>query len=60
MEGNECDVIKGGIETLKKSNYPKILFESNTKNEELNNLLQELGYKITGVRGFLNMFLAHV
>jgi FkbM family methyltransferase len=60
VEGNEYDVIKGGIETIKKSNYPKILFESNAKNEELNNLLQDLGYTIINVKGCSNMLFAFV
>lgn len=60
VEGNEYDVINGGIETIKKSNYPKILFESNNNDSKLFNLLKEIGYKTTNVSGYRNMFLAFV
>lgn len=50
-EGSEYDIIKGGIETIKKYK-PKILLEYNEGNlnqsghtiEELNNLIHEIGY----------------
>jgi FkbM family methyltransferase len=61
VEDNELNVLKGAVETLKQSNYPKILFESNkaSKNsDELFNYLTELNYKIISINGFNNMFLA--
>jgi FkbM family methyltransferase len=68
VEGNEYDVILGGIKTIKNSNYPKILFESNNNNNNNNNdknkntnlfkILEEIGYKIINISGYSNMFLA--
>lgn len=59
VEENELYVLKGATETLKRSNYPKILFESNYNNENLFEYLKtELGYKIIPLRGWNNMFLA--
>jgi FkbM family methyltransferase len=58
VEENEIYVIKGALETLKNSSYPKILFESNFNNEELFGLLKYIGYKIVKLNGMSNMFLA--
>jgi len=61
VEGNELDVLKGGVETIKQSGYPVILFESNTNvnNRDLFDYLQEvLGYNIISINGYANMFLA--
>ena len=58
VEDNELNVLKGAIETLKQSNYPSILFESNKINNELFNFLIELKYKILSINGVNNMFLA--
>jgi FkbM family methyltransferase len=60
VEGNEYNVILGGIKTLQRSNYPKILFESNNENKELTELLTSLGYKITNINGYSNMYLAYI
>lgn len=60
VEDNEYDVIIGGLETLKCSNYPKILFESNKENTKLTNLLKTLNYNITNINGYSNMFLAYI
>lgn len=57
-EGFEANVIKGSLETLKKSNYPKILFESNNENDEIFSVLQNIDYKITNIIGYNNMFFA--
>ena len=56
VEGHELEVLKGGVETIKKNNYPKILFESwdDEKNgyptkklkEELFAFINSLGYNI--------------
>jgi len=59
VEENELNVLLGATETLKKSNYPTILFESNTENEELFNFLTNLSYKIIPINGYNNMFLAN-
>lgn len=58
VEGNERYVILGGLETLKRSNYPKILFEANDESKELMELLKSIGYKIVNINGYINMFLA--
>lgn len=58
VEDNERFVIMGGLKTLERSNYPKILFESNSENEELTNLLKSIGYKICNINGYRNMYLA--
>jgi FkbM family methyltransferase len=59
VEGNEKDVILGGLKTLERSNYPKILFESNNENKELMVTLRNIGYQISAINGYSNMFLAH-
>lgn len=59
VEENELYVLQGATETLKRSNYPKILFESNYENDELFDYLKiELGYTIIPLRGWNNMYLA--
>ena len=60
VEDNELNVLMGGLKTLKNSNYPKILFESNTFNEKLFNFLKELKYNIIPINGVNNMFLASI
>ena len=57
-ESNEVNVIKGGLMTLEESYWPKILFESNQYVPELWDLLKNLGYRIIGINGYKNMFLA--
>ena len=66
VEENELAVLQGAVETIKKNNYPPIIFECNGTNLEINithNLHQfiktELGYNITSIRGVVNMFLAY-
>jgi FkbM family methyltransferase len=58
VEDNELNVLLGGLMTLKNSNYPTIVFESNTFNETLFNFLKGLNYSIIPINGFNNMFLA--
>lgn len=58
VEGNELSVLKGALNTLKQSNYPKILFESNTYNSELFSFLTNLGYSMINITGYPNMYLA--
>lgn len=58
VEENELYVLKGALNTIKKNNYPKILFESNYNNQELFNFIKEIGYKdIVPVGGCNNMYL---
>jgi len=58
VEENELSVLEGSVLTLKKSNYPKILFESNTVNKKLFNFIRSLNYNIIQIKGCNNMFLA--
>ena len=60
VEENELQVLQGGMETIVRCGYPKILFESNRQtNTELFDYLREiLGYQIVQVGGFFNMYLA--
>lgn len=63
VEENELNVLKGARETLIRSNYPKILFESNPDNTTLRSelfeyLTNELEYKIIPIGGYENMYLA--
>jgi FkbM family methyltransferase len=60
VEDNELNVLQGSINTLINSNYPKILFESNTFNEKLFNFLKGLNYNIISISGVSNMFLASI
>lgn len=58
VEENELDVLKYSQNTLKKSNYPKIIFESNKSNPTLFDFLENIGYRIIKIGGTNNMFLA--
>jgi len=60
VEENELFVLLGANETLKRNNYPKILFECNdpVNNACLFNHLSSLSYKIINVSGANNMYLA--
>jgi FkbM family methyltransferase len=66
VEENELAVLQGAVETLKKNDYPPIVFECNdtnlstNPNHELYRFINaELGYQITPIAGICNMFLAH-
>lgn len=58
VEENELFVLRGGVDTLRRSNFPKILFESNHENKELFAFLHSLNYNIVPLRGYRNMYLA--
>lgn len=59
VEGNEFDTILGATWTIRNSDFPRILFESNDGvPENLKDLLSSLNYKISNIRGYPNMFLA--
>jgi FkbM family methyltransferase len=58
VEDNELSVLQGATETLKRSNYPPILFEANRSNPPLFNYISELGYQISPINYYSNMFLA--
>jgi FkbM family methyltransferase len=58
VEENELQVLLSGENTLKMSNYPKILFEMNVENKELINFLKGINYNIININGYNNMFLA--
>ena len=60
VENNELQVLLGGIETICKSNYPKIVFEMNNSNDQLVNFLKELKYNIIPIHGYNNMYLASI
>jgi FkbM family methyltransferase len=53
VEGHELEVLQGGFETIKRNNYPPIIFEAWTwkpwykeKRQEVFKYLTDLGYKI--------------
>ena len=66
VEENELAVLQGAAETLKRNNYPPIVFECNEANLALETqhklyifLSGNLDYNITPITGVSNMFLAH-
>ena len=58
VEDNELQVLQFSQNTLKKSNYPKILFEMNNTNTKLLDFLKGLNYDILTINNCNNMFLA--
>ncbi len=60
VENNELQVLKNSINTLKNSNYPKILFEMNEYNSQLINFLESLNYSIKKLINCSNMYLASI
>jgi FkbM family methyltransferase len=65
VEENELHVLKGATDTLRRSNYPKILFESNPDSGEVSRdlfsyLTDVLNYRIVQIGGSSNMYLAEV
>jgi len=58
VENNELQVLLSSQNTLKRSNYPKILFEMNHPNTQLIYFLESIAYSIIPVSGCTNMFLA--
>jgi len=61
VENNELNVLRGALNTLRESNYPPILFESNGPNPSLFGFLKEaLKYKVIQIGGVNNMYLATI
>lgn len=58
VENNELQVLLASENTLRRSNYPKILFEMNQTNTDLISFLDRINYNIIQVGGSTNMFLA--
>jgi FkbM family methyltransferase len=58
VEENELYVLQGALETLERSGWPPILFESNGENRALFEFIRNEGYQIIPVGGCNNMFLA--
>ena len=67
VEGAELDVLKGGLNTLWSSGYPKIIFESwgeykmpeaKKLRSDLFDFLKKIGYQIVNINGCPEMFLA--
>ena len=62
VENNELEVLKGGIKTIEKNGYPKIIFEKHSdeeKNKELLDFLtNDLGYHTQPINGYTHMYLA--
>jgi len=65
VEGSELNVLKGGLETLERSGWPKFIFEAwpdawyAKQRQELITFVKSLGYTVTPIRGYNNMYLAH-
>jgi FkbM family methyltransferase len=63
VEENELNVLKGATKTIIRSNYPKILFESNPsdtirRTDLFEYLTNVLTYRIIPIGGYENMYLA--
>jgi FkbM family methyltransferase len=58
VEENEYQTLQYSLKTLKKSNYPTILFEMNTINNKLIEFLKNLNYDIINISNCSNMYLA--
>ena len=60
VEDNEFFVLQGGVNTLKISGFPPILFECNdkTKNGKLFDIMEKMSYRIVTLSGVSNMYLA--
>lgn len=58
VEDNELQVLEFGQNTLKRSNYPPIIFEMNNYNTKLVFFLKELKYNIININNCNNMYLA--
>jgi FkbM family methyltransferase len=65
VEGAELEAIQGARETLKRCNFPPILFESNgpgahnqKRSELFKYLMNALPYQVGNIKGYDNMFIA--
>lgn len=62
VEYNELNVLRGAVNTLRKHNYPTIMFEANQDSQQNTELFQfletDLMYKVVPISGCDNMFLA--
>jgi len=64
VEGSEYEAIEGAQHTIKRCNYPPILFEANGHswynytNDKLFKLLQDMNYQIMKTLPFENMYVA--
>jgi FkbM family methyltransferase len=58
VENNELQVLLSSQHTLKRSNYPKILFEMNQPNAQLLDFLESIQYNVISITGSANMYLA--
>lgn len=58
VEGNELQVLQGGVETLERCGRPTLLLESNRENPELLDFLDRvLDYRAVPISGYPNMLL---
>jgi len=57
VEDNEVNVLEGGVETIKRNGYPKIIFEWNGGARWVFEKMEEIGYKIIKIGGSENMYL---
>lgn len=60
VENNELQILMGAMETLRKSDYPKILFEMNSPHKALIDFLENMKYKIIKLHNCDNMYLATI
>jgi len=65
VEGAELEAIQGARETLKRCDFPPILFESNgpgahnqKRSELFKYLMNALPYQVGNIKGYDNMFIA--
>ncbi len=64
IEGNELAALRGAELTLKRSNFPPIIFEANNddwyepEKKNLFSYIRSLGYDIAEIRPFENMYVA--
>lgn len=58
IEDNEYNAILGAVITLQRCNNPTIIFECNSINDKLFNLLRSIGYNIIPITYYSYMFLA--
>ena len=58
VEDNEFQTLQFSEHTLRRSNFPKILFEMNKVNNKLLELLKSYDYTIININNYPNMFLA--